>query len=169
MSLQTFLQTVPEFSDLTNEEIDTLERVMVVHNYPDGETILSKKHAADDLYLIMQGEVQILHEKHNQRGYQLIKTMKPGELVGLHSLISHRPTDVNCVTKGETRLATLPRSAFELLYQANSTLTHHFQRVIARQLVRDYKQVLEVLKQIMFASDDAEATRVLHQHIDASS
>ena len=169
MNLQKFMQTVPEFSELTNEDIDMLERVMVVRDHPDGETILCQGHGADDLFLIMEGEIEILHEKQNERGYQLIKTMKPGELLGLHSLITHRPTSVCCITKGKTKLATLPRSAFDLLYQANSALTHHFQRVVARQLVRDYKQVLDVVRKMIFASDEAEASRALHQHIDASS
>jgi signal-transduction protein with cAMP-binding, CBS, and nucleotidyltransferase domain len=165
MNLQTFLQTVPEFSELTNEDIDMLERVMVVRDHPDGEKILCQNHGADDLFLIMEGEIEILHEKHNERGYQLIKTMKPGELLGLHSLISHRPTRVCCVTKGETKLATLPRSAFDLLFQSNSSLTHHFQRIVAKQLARDYNQVLVVLKQIMFAPDEAAAAEALHKHI----
>ncbi|MGD8743209.1 MAG: cyclic nucleotide-binding domain-containing protein [Granulosicoccaceae bacterium] len=166
MNLHTFLQTVPEFSEMTNEELDTLERAMVVRDHPDGETILCQNHGATDLYLIMQGEVEILHERQNARGYQVIKTMGPGELVGLHSLISHRPTRVCCRTRGETKLATLPRNAFDLLFQSNSLLTHHFQRIVARQLAHDYSQVLGVLKQIMFASDEGEAAEALQRHID---
>jgi hypothetical protein len=53
-----------------------------------------------------------------------------------------------------------------LLFQSNSLLTHHFQRIVARQLAHDYSQVLGVLKQIMFASDEGEAAEALQRHID---
>ena len=165
MSLHSFLQTIPEFSEMTNQELDILERAMVVRQHPDGETFLCQEGGANDLFLIVEGEVEIMHEESDGHGAQIIKNMHPGELVGLHSLISHRPTNVCCRTKGDTQLASLPLSAFNLLFQSNSLLTHHFQRVIAKQLARDYREVLLVLKKIMFASDDAKGEQVLSRHV----
>jgi len=165
MSLQDFLQSIPEFSEMTNQELDTLEHAMVVRNHPDGETFLCQENGANDLFLIVEGVVEIVHEEASGHGEQVIKIMHPGELVGLHSLISHRPTGVCCRTRGPTKLASLPLSAFNLLYQANSLLTHHFQRVIARQLARDYREVASVLKTMMFAENEGQAEQTLSAHV----
>jgi len=168
MNLHKLFHSIPEFSEMTNAELDTLERAMVVRDHPDGETFLCQTSGANDLFLIVDGEVEIVHEESSAHGEQIVKTMHPGELVGLHSLITHRPSDVCCRAKGKTVLASLPLSAFNLLYQANSALTHHFQRVIARQLVRDYREVTDVLKGMMFAEDEQQAEQVLSEHISGS-
>jgi len=165
MNLHNLFRSIPEFSEMTNAELDTLERAMVVRDHPDGETFLCEKGGANDLFLIVEGEVEIAHEESGGHGEQIVKTMRPGELVGLHSLITHRPSSVCCRTKGKTVLASLPLTAFNLLYQSNSALTHHFQRVMARQLVRDYREVMGVLKSMMFAKDEQQAEQVLSEHI----
>lgn len=164
MSLQSFLQSIPEFSEMTNQELDTLERAMVVRDHPGGETFLRQGSNANDLFLIVEGAVEIMHEGPSGHGAQLIKTMRSGELVGLHGLIGHRTTGVSGRTRGQTKLAVLPLSAFNLLYQANSPLTHHFQRIIARQLVRDYREVMSVLKAMMFAENEGQAEQALRGH-----
>lgn len=165
MNLQKFLQTIPEFSEMTNDDLDRLERAMVVHDYKDGEIFLTQDNGASDLYLIVEGSVEIDHKEGSGHGAQVIKTMEPGELIGLHSLISHRPTSAYCRTKGQTKLASLPLSAFNLLYQSNSPLPHHFQRVIARQLARDYRQVMAVLKSMVLAESEKQAEKTLSKHI----
>jgi len=168
MNLHSLFRSIPEFSEMTNQELDTLERSMVVRDHPDGEVFLCQKGSSNDLFLIVEGEVEIVHEESTGHGEQIVKVMHPGELVGLHSLISHRSSVVCCRVKGTTKLATLPRSAFNLLFQSNSMLTHHFQRVIARQLVRDYREVMAVLKNMMFAEDEAKAEQVLSEHISGN-
>ena len=165
MNFQQFLQTIPEFSEMTNDDLDRLEHAMVVSDFKDGEVFLNQDQGADDLYLIIEGTVEIRHDEATGHGAQIIKTMQPGELVGLHSLISHRPTGVCCCAKGQTKLASLPMNAFNLLYQANSPLTHHFQRVIARQLVRDYRQIMSVLKAMITAEDEGQAEQALSVHV----
>lgn len=166
MNFHKFIQSIPEFSEMSNQELDTLERSMVVRDHPDGEVFICQKGGANDLFLIVEGEVEIVHEDGAGHGSDVIKLMHPGELVGLHSLISHHAADVCCRTKGSTTLASLPLSAFNLLYQSNSLLTHHFQRIVARQLVHDYREVLGVFKQIMFAPDESRAEQALSEHIE---
>ncbi len=153
---------------MTNDDLDRLEHAMVVRDYPDGEIFLRQDDGANDLYLIIEGAVEITHNEASGHGAQILKTMVPGELVGLHSLISHRPTGTCCRAKGQTKLASLPLNAFNLLYQSNSPLPHHFQRVIARQLVRDYRQTMAVLKTMIAAEDEAKAEQALSEHIGGS-
>ena len=46
MSLSEFLQTAPEFSGMSASDIATLDRIMVLKDYPDGHVFFSD----DDTY-----------------------------------------------------------------------------------------------------------------------
>lgn len=153
MNLSEFLQTAPEFADLTPADIEILERAMTVRNYPDGHEFIKEDAVGDAVYLILDGEVCVRRRRGRERGFVDIKRMRPGELFGLISLIDQSKHHASCKAIGPVRAASLPRTAFELLYETNSPLPHHFQHIVARQLARDLRAVTRVLRQDIFGDD----------------
>ena len=151
MRLFEYLQTVPLFSGLTNDELKTLDQAMVVQDYPDDHLFVAENKNPDGLYIILEGSVEITHEKHTERGMQRISTMGPGSMLGLHGLIAHARPIVSCEAQGKVKAAFLPGSAFNLLYQSNTRLPHHFQMTIAKQLAADYRNIVGELKEMMQA------------------
>lgn len=154
MNLIDFLQSVPLFSEMSNDELRTLEQSMVLEDYPDGQQIVSEERISDRLYVLLQGEVEITHEKDTERGLQRISTMGPGSLIGLHGLIGHHRPIVSCRAKGAVKVGCLPGSAFNLLYQYNTHLPHNFQAIVARQLAADYRNIVGELREMMLADND---------------
>lgn len=149
-----YLQSIPLFSEMTNDELRTLEQSMVIEDYPDEYQFIAEEQKADKLYVIIQGEVEITHEKDTERGLQRVSTMGPGNLIGLHSLIGHNRPIVSCHAKGNVKAAYLPSSAFNLLYQYNTRLPHHFQTIIAKQLASDYRNIVGELREMMLEDND---------------
>jgi signal-transduction protein with cAMP-binding, CBS, and nucleotidyltransferase domain len=149
MNFNAYLQSIPLFSEMTNEEMRTLEKSMVIKDYPDSHRFISEDRHTDTIYLILEGEVEVSHEKSTERGLQRISTMGPGSLIGLHSLIGHYRPIVSCHAKGNVKAAYLPSSAFNLLYQYNTRLPHHFQMVVAKQLAADYRNIVGELRGMM--------------------
>ena len=49
MNFIELMQSVPLFSEMTNEELRTLEQSMVIEDYPDGHQIVSEEHINDGL------------------------------------------------------------------------------------------------------------------------
>ena len=151
MKLFEYLQTVPLFSGLSNDELKILDQAMVLKDYPDDHLFVAENKNPDGLYIILEGDVEITHEKHSEQGMQRVSSMGPGSMLGLHGLIAHARPIVSCQGQGKVKAAYLPSSAFNLLYQSNSRLPHHFQMTIAKQLAADYRNIIGELKEMMLA------------------
>ncbi len=149
MNLSKYLQSVPLFSEMSNEELKVLEKAMVIKDFPDSHPFVYEEKNTDKLYIILEGEVEITHEKGTEPGMQRISTMGPGSLIGLHSLIGHYRPIVSCHATGRVKVAYLPGSAFNLLYNFDTHLPHHFQMVVARQLAADYRNIVSELREMM--------------------
>lgn len=149
MNLSKYLQSIPLFNEMSNEELKVLEKAMVIKDYPDNHPFVYEEKNSDKFYIILEGEVDITHEKGTESGIQRISTMGPGSLIGLHSLIGHYRPLVSCHATGKVKVAYLPGTAFNLLYNFDTQLPHHFQMAVARQLAVDYRNVVAKLKEMM--------------------
>lgn len=156
MNTYEYMQSIPLFSEMTNDELKTLAQSMILKDFPDKHVFISEDRSSDTLYIILEGEIEITHEKDTERGLQSVSTLGPGGLIGLHSLIQHYKPIVTCQARGKVKAASLPSSAFNLLYQYNTHLPHHFQINVAKQLAADYRNIVKELKEMMLSDSDAE-------------
>ena len=156
MNIDEYLLSVPLFSEMTNDELKILGQSMVVKDYPDKHLFITEEGSTEAFYVILEGEVEITHEKDTERGLQRVSTMGPGGMIGLHRLIGHHRPIVSCHGKGTVKAAFLPSSAFNLLYQYNTRLPHHFQVVITKQLAADYRNIVADLREMMLEDNTSE-------------
>ncbi len=136
MNLTKCLNQIPAFSDFTADEIDMLAQAMATREYPEGHVFIKEKKSCDGMYLILEGEVVVTRERENG-GVDILDRLGNGELFGLISLIDHGVRSATCTATNQVTAAYLPRSAFQLLYQAHTHFGYHFQHMIARQLAHD--------------------------------
>ena len=130
ISLYDFLLGIPGFCTLCDDELEMLERIMRVDDYHNGHNFKS----ADNIYLIMDGDVSITHrEKSGDLQHDYVQR---GDFFGLYSLIDSSKKSANCTAIGKVRAASLPRTAFELLFRSSLPLSLHFQNIVANQLAR---------------------------------
>lgn len=155
MTLSEFLSQSPLYDDLSGSDIDTLERIMMVRDYPDGHQFFGEGSRAESVYLLMSGEVSVSARGHGSRGATEIKRMQPGALFGLVALIGHGKRSAGCRAAGPVTAASLPRSAFELLFESNSPLPQHFRLVVARQLARDTRSLLNEVRHEIFSEAES--------------
>jgi len=163
MNLSDFLHSAREFKGMSASDIEILERSMIVQDYPDGHVFFSEGSSPDALYLILDGEVAVSHHKGEERGHVVIKRMHAGEFFGLMALIDHTRRYAACKAVGKVQVASLPNSAFDLLYTSSSRLSNRFQYVIARQLARDFRSLVSTLRQNIFADDDTPISTMPYQ------
>lgn len=125
--LVDFLLSVPEFKMLSDDEIEMLERIMVVDNYPAGH----KFKSVENVYLIIDGEVAVAGKR--KCGTLQLDRVHSGELFGLFSLIDTSKRLATCTAVGPVRAASIPRTAFELLFKSDLPLSNHLHSIIAHQ------------------------------------
>ena len=124
INLIEFLMSMPEFNTLTHDQLEMLDKTMLVDNYPDGHKFKSD----NNIYLIIDGDVAERYKKEN--GLMQLNHMHSGELFGLFSLIDNSKQTAICSAVGSVRAASLPRSAFELLINSNLPLGKHLRSVV---------------------------------------
>ncbi len=151
MNLVSYLKTVPDFSAISSKDLEVLEKAMAVTRHPDGHVFIHKGKTGKDMHLIIEGKVNLYHQDLDTDEHQTLETLYPGDLFGVLSFVTKEKSLVSYVADGEVTTASLPKSAFIMLYDSKSTLAHHFQHIIARQLTRNYRNIIQLLKSVIFS------------------
>lgn len=138
MLLKRYLSTVPGFDFMSDQDLDHVASAMDVEDYQDGHVFLYQDKPARAFYLLVEGVVKVGYYGRSQQYYN-VRKLKQGEFFGGLSLVDSKPVMANYAAEGNVKVASLPLSAFLLLYQPNSAIGCHFQHVIATHLARDLK------------------------------
>ena len=148
MLLKRYLSTLPGCAFMTEQDIDHIASAMRVDDYADGHVFLYQDKPAHALYLLVEGEVRVGYYGRSSH-YYAVRTLKPGEFFGGLSLVDSKPVMANYIAEGTAKVASLPQSAFLLLYQPNSAIGCHFQHVIATHLAEDLKARHTALRELL--------------------
>jgi len=153
MDISGFLIADSIFNTFSASEIDIIARAMSTSYYPDGHVFMKEGKRGDAFYLILDGKVEVTRKSRTGERTEHLHTLGEGELFGLIALIDHGKRAATCTAVGEVMAATLPVTAFELLFQSNAPIAHHFQYVIARQLAHDLRAYNRALVDKLFGRE----------------
>ncbi len=154
--LSELLRTAPMFADFSRAELEALEKAIGIDDYSDGHLFINEGEDGEAMYLIIEGEVLISRKKATGVGFELHKKIGPGELFGVISLIDHGPCTASCRAVGPVKAASLRRSTFDLLFNIDAPIAHHFQYLIARQLAHDLRAFNQLLGETVLSGDQAK-------------
>jgi len=149
MDINDYLLSNPLFSGFSPSELEMLGRAFVVERYPDGHVFIKEGKRGDAVYLIIDGQVAVTRLNRQNRSVDHLQVMKSGEWFGLIALIDHGNRTATCTAQGPVTAASLPVAAFELLYQSDAPIAHHFQYLIARQLAHDIRALNRALLDVL--------------------
>lgn len=153
MDILKKLQLLPEFSSFTESELETLSKAFVVQTCPDQYEFIREGEKGDTLFILLKGMVQVSRQPYIDTRREYVERLCSGALFGLISLIDHGRRAATCSAEGAVTVASLPRSAFDLLCNANAGIAQHFQFIIASQLAKDMRVYNKAMRQLI-ANDD---------------
>lgn len=156
MELSDFLLSHHLFDSMSRDDVQVLEQSMSVADYPDGHVFIKEGKQGNACYMILKGEVSVTRMSTTERCPEQVRMMGPGEMFGLIALIDHGKRAATCTAVGEVTVASLPTVAFELLFQFNAPIAHHFQYVIARQLAHDLREYNHALLDTLFGRSSTD-------------
>jgi len=148
MLLRNYLRSLPSFQFMSEADVDHVAAAMRVDDYPDHHVFIYQGRLNKELFLLLDGTVQVNHYGNQGRFYTL-KTLQTGEFFGLPSLSRGKPAVTSCQAVGRVKAASLPFSAYMLLYQPDSDIGCRFQYVIACQLARDLHDRHDALRNLL--------------------
>ena len=138
-------------SGLSEERSAALEKIEHTTNFPAGAIIFMEGQPARGVYVVRSGRVKLLTT--NSEGRTLIlKIAKPGEALGLNSVITGKPYDLTAEILQLAELAFVPRADFLNFITKYGDACLHF----ASLLSRDCREAYEVARAIGLSQSVAE-------------
>jgi putative ABC transport system ATP-binding protein len=138
------LGSMKSFASLSEADRQALSTAMQVRDYPDGHTFIREGARADAAYLVLEGEVRVTRDRRGT--VEDLNRLGKGAFFGLVALVDEGPRSATCRAAGPVRVASLPPSAFALLFNAHAPIALAIQRVVAEQLTRDFRNLRQSIR-----------------------
>ncbi len=119
------LSRVPLFAQMSLEQIEAIDALMTEVHYMDGEVIVRQGDTGDELFVLLEGRVDVFKEATGER--ILLTTQEPGSYLGEMAILSQESRSATAISGGPSRLLSLrgdrlkelildmPEISFELL------------------------------------------------------
>ncbi|MBL8166130.1 MAG: cyclic nucleotide-binding domain-containing protein [Anaerolineae bacterium] len=158
MSFITILKQADIFYELTNTQLELVASICTDKTYQSGEMIFEENTPGSQLYVIANGEVEIvvnpaLVGKDTQGGAFAIATLRRGQSFGEVSLVDEglRSAGARCAAQ-DTRLIIIPRDKLMLLCDTYPQLGYRLMRNLAADLAMKIRHTdLQVREQLTWA------------------
>lgn len=106
-----FLQKVPLFADLDDEDLRHVSQLVEEVRLASGDLLFAEGSPGDRAYVVMEGEIEILKESQGRE--VLLAVRGEGEVIGEMSLLWEAPRMASVRARTETRLLALSHEALD--------------------------------------------------------
>lgn len=136
---------------LSDEQLEKLYAIAEVRRFADGEPLLEQFEGSRDLFVVIEGEAEILSIMGESIG-----RVKAGMPIGEISFIDGKPRSVSVVSIGECEAVVLPADALWEVLETNQDLAARAFLNISRVLCARLRSANKNLAALM-AIDESEA------------
>lgn len=148
------------FRPLTDREILRVLQVTDVVTYDDGEDIMTQGSNGEDLYIVLEGNVDVI------RGEAVIASLEQGAHVGEMALVRNQPRSATVRSRGTSELMVIRRrDFFELLRNEHALavkLLWQFLGVVADRLAETSRELGQVREEL----EAEDLTEELFEELD---
>ena len=140
MDEKELLQTVPLFSELSEEALTSLSKVASRRRYPKDTVVFFENEEGDTLFMILEGRIKVTIL--GDDGREIILTMlSPGDLFGEMALLDNEPRSATAIAVEETELLSLHRTDFQNVIVENPEVSAALIKVLSARLRRANHQI----------------------------
>ena len=115
---------------------DLFTQIEEYRSYTVGQTIFREGEPGDNLYIVTEGEVDIL-----MNGGHVLETVGPGGIVGELALVDDKPRSATVIARTDCVLAPVSRPHFLALVRLTPSFAIQVMRVMAERLRRTTNQL----------------------------
>lgn len=155
-TLTELLQEIPLFAGVGAPVLQALERSSFRRHLEKDTQLFYRGDPADDFYLLLNGEVEILLTSPDGREL-IINEMHPGDFFGELGLLTGQPRSADALACQPSDLVCIPRQAFLAVLESEPTLSRRLLEITATRLSR----TSEFQNSLAFLDAQARLARVL--------
>jgi len=133
MSKDSDLKAIPFFQELSEEELRKLAQVMVEKTYKKGEIIFSEGEIGKALYVLVEGEVEVVK---TMKGWykETLAIFKKGRLFGELSFLSGRNHSALARATQDVKVYVLTKDQYDRFENTDPVIGQKIMKVIALTL-----------------------------------
>src|SRR4029077_5083158 len=99
------LKKVPLFSELTLEQLASIDRLMVTRNYVKGEPVFTRGDVGSEMFVVLEGEIRI-HLDHEGREVTVAR-IGPSMVLGEMAVFDEQPRSASAQASVDTTVRVL--------------------------------------------------------------
>lgn len=147
LQIARHIQRFPIFRYLFQDELIEIAQRLTYHYRDDGYVFFQPQEASDRLYIIHQGQVEIVYPPHLQKPPLVLK---PGDPVGELSFVTGATHTVSAIALTDVQVWTLRKRDFEEMIQQSKNLEESVKTFLEQPKMQNY-----LLKQQNFTPSQA--------------
>ena len=163
-SIATFLRSVPVFLDLKGSSLEILFEFLEERRWEVGEHICNEGEMGRTLYVIREGEVEVLRRSGSGTNQSIVK-LGPGECFGEMALVELQPRSATCVVRKKAVTYSLTNPELWNVYKSDNfayvIILQNICRMLSRRLRKADSRIVEFVEAI------ADLHRPLEVHLRA--
>jgi CRP/FNR family transcriptional regulator, cyclic AMP receptor protein len=113
--------------------------------YEDGEVLVRQGDAGDSMFVIQEGEVEIVVERDGRE--TVLRTAKAGEMLGEMAIFLHEKRSATVRAKGRARALTVDKRNFLRRINEDPSIAFRLVETMSRR-VRDLSEEIARLRQV---------------------
>jgi len=176
------IKNIMFFSELSQEEIEDVERLMVRKRFSKDQIVLSEEDTSNYMYIVYSGKVRVVKICDDGRE-QIITIHKKGDFFGEMSLLDGNTAPATVIAHEEAVIGLFSRTDFEAHFLSHENISHKIINLLCQRLREAWTMikilsfdsaehrvmvVLSRLQDLYGVRDDRGVIvniRVTHQHI----
>lgn len=127
-STTEYLDHVPIFAPLSDDETTQLARSSIRRVYAPGEMIVRKGQEGNSMFVIIRGSVKV--QLPESGGSRTINQLGPNDFFGEMSLLTGEPRSANVVAEEETDVMQIRKAAVKPIFEANPELLETISAIV---------------------------------------
>lgn len=137
------LRNSNSFCALSQPSMKTLDHLKHTSSYPEGAMVFMEGQTARGVYIVCQGRAKLMTT--NSEGKTLIlKIAQPGDVLGMHAVVSGRPYEITAETLQPCQLAFIAQDDFLRFLKQNGDACLQ----AAQQISRDCQSAYDSIRSI---------------------
>ena len=122
--------------------------------YQDGEVIFRQGDVGDCLYVVQEGEVEVIHESDGRE--TLLHVAGKNELLGEMAVFERETRSATIRARGQARLLTIDKKNFLRRVNEDPSLAFNLVELMSRRVRELSKEVVQLRRQAGAMSDNSQ-------------
>lgn len=150
--LKSDLLQLKIFDGFSQEEQDELKSIIEVLRYPAGETILRQNQQAVHLFILLSGEVEVIHVPYDAPALTVGK-LTSGGVFGWSSILGRKTYSSSAIVTADCEVYRIPAYKLQRFcerhHESGVVLLEKIAMSVAQQPARTHDQIMQMIRVAM--------------------